>query len=219
MRLIYLVCLSFQLSAQPVLKAGYPDRFSDELPGSAGKSLRSQLLYCIEQHSRLHWSWQSYPTTRLFHSLESGDLDLVYPAIFSPEREQYAIASDVLFYVRNLWLSTAKAPSPLAEHSIVVKRGALQVEQLKAKGFDQLVLVEDFRTQLDMLDAGRVDFALMPQETFLILQSQRKQQYFSSEFNKVPGGFYLGKQANPTFLPALNQALQLCLAQFNPGEL
>ncbi|WP_337881216.1 transporter substrate-binding domain-containing protein [Rheinheimera sp.] len=218
MRLIILACFSFNLVAHPTLKAGYPTGFSDELPGKAGNSLRSQLLYCIEQRSNLHWSWQSYPTTRLFHSLASGDLDLVYPAIFSAERETYAIASERLFYVRNLWLSKASSPTPTPEKSIVVKRGSLQAEQLKERGFVKLVLVEDFRTQLDMLDAGRADLALIPEETFLSLQAQRKQRYSRLEFNKVAGGFYLSKRANTAFLPALNQAIQGCLPQFNPGE-
>ena len=207
------LCFVATVQATPVVKAGHPMNFSLSLPGaSEPKGYYASLLRCIELDTQFSFDWKSYPNIRLFRHVQTGELDLVYPALFDAERDKSFVRSVEFVTVKNLWLTLPEAQVDLADKSISVsvKRGALQASYLAEAGYTNVVYVEEFDKQLSTLDAHRVDAALIPDLSLSALMSDSSPAYQRQVFNTSSGGFYLNQEFAKQHLSAINQAILAC---------
>jgi ABC-type amino acid transport substrate-binding protein len=216
------LCFVATTHATPLVKAGHPINFSLSLPGAAEpQGYYASLLRCIEQKSSMQFSWESYPNTRLFHLVKTGELDLVYPALFDAERDKKSVRSVEFVTVHNLWLTLPDSQIDLTDKtiSISVKRGSLQASYLEKSGYTNVVYVEEFDKQLPTLDARRVDAALIPDLSLRALLSEHSPAYRQQRFNTTSGGFYLSQAFAKQHLTSINQAILACQQQMpTPAE-
>ncbi|WP_233081471.1 substrate-binding periplasmic protein [Rheinheimera soli] len=210
------LCFVASVHATPVVKAGHPTNFSFSLPGaSEPKGYDASLLRCIEQQSQLQFDWKSYPNIRLFHHVATGELDLVYPALFDAERDKSSVRSIEFVTVSNIWLTLPDSKVDLTNKaiSVSVKRGSLQASYLEKAGYLNVVYVEEFDKQLLTLDARRVDAALLPDLSLKALLSEQSPLYRQQVFNTTSGGFYLSKAFGKQYIHSINQAILACQQQ------
>jgi ABC-type amino acid transport substrate-binding protein len=216
------LCFVATVQATPLVKAGNPTNFSLSLPGATVPvGYDAFLLRCIEQQSRMQFDWKSYPNNRLFHLVKTGELDLVYPALFDAERDKKSVRSIEFVTVNNIWLTLPDSEVDLTDKSIAVsvKRGSLQASYLEKAGYTNVVYVEEFDKQLATLDARRVDAALIPDLSLKALLSDRSPVYRQHIFNTTSGGFYLSKEFAKHHLHSVNQAILLCQQQISKPAL
>lgn len=210
------LCFVTSVQATPLVKAGHPMNFSQSLPGAVEpKGYDASLLRCIEQRSQLQFDWTSYPNIRLFHHVATGQLDLVYPALFDAERDKKSARSAEFVTVNNIWLTLPDSEVDLTNKaiSVSVKRGSLQASYLEKAGYLNVVYVEEFDKQLLTLDARRVDAALIPDLSLKALLSDSSPVYRQQRFNTTSGGFYLSQAFAKQHLTAINQAILACQQQ------
>ncbi|MDF3124549.1 transporter substrate-binding domain-containing protein [Rheinheimera sp. 1928-s] len=210
------LCFVASVQATPVVKAGHPTNFSLSLPGAAEpRGYDASLLRCIEQQSQLQFDWKSYPNIRLFHHVATGELDLVYPALFDAERDKSSVRSIEFVTVNNIWLTLPDSKVDLTNKaiSVSVKRGSLQASYLEKAGYLNVVYVEEFDKQLLTLDARRVDAALLPDLSLNALLSEQSPLYHQQVFNTTSGGFYLSKAFGKRHIHSINQAILACQQQ------
>ena len=210
------LCFVASVQATPVVKAGHPTNFSFSLPGAAEpKGYDASLLRCIEQQSQLQFDWKSYPNIRLFNSVATGELDLVYPALFDAERDKNSLRSVEFVTVNNIWLTLPDSEVDLTNKaiSVSVKRGSLQASYLEKAGYLNVVYVEEFDKQLLTLNARRVDAALLPDLSLNALLSKQSPVYRQQLFNTTSGGFYLSKTFGKQHMHSINQAILACQQQ------
>lgn len=213
MRNWILLCFITTVQATPLVKAGHPMNFSASLPNATEpKGYYASLLRCIEQDTGFSFDWKSYPNIRLFRLVQTGELDLVYPALFDTERDKNSVRSIEFVTVNNLWLTLPDMQVDLTDKTIAisVKRGSLQATYLAEAGYSNIVYVEEFDKQLPTLDAGRVDAALIPDLSFKALVSEKSPVYRQRLFNTSSGGFYLSKAFARQHLSVINQAILSC---------
>ena len=214
MKQLFLLYFVATVHATPLVKAGHPVDFSWSLPDAAEpRGYDALLLRCIEQQTALDFDWRSYPNTRLFHLISTGELDLVYPALFDESRDQTSVRSAEFVMTTNLWLTLPDSKVDLSDKNITVsvKRDSLQQSFLQRAGYHHLVYVEEFNKQLTTLNARRVDAALIPERSLAATLPPGSPNYRRQIFNSAPGGFYLSQAFAKVYLTPINQAIQHCL--------
>lgn len=210
------LCFVTSVQATPLVKAGHPMNFSLSLPGATEpKGYYASLLRCIEQRSAMQFNWKGYPNTRLFHLLKNADLDLVYPALFDSERDKHNVRSEEFVSVNNLWLTLPEAEVNIADKAITVavKRGSMQASVLLHAGYVNLVYVEEYDKQLAVLNAKRVDAALLPDQSLAAIVNSKSPGYRQQVLNYASGGFYLSQSFAKQHLTKINQAILACKQQ------
>jgi ABC-type amino acid transport substrate-binding protein len=216
MKWLVFLCFVATVQATPLVKAGHPMNFSLSLPGAAEpKGYYASLLRCIELRSGLEFEWKGYPSTRLFYLLDNAELDLVYPVLFDSDRDKHYVRSVEFVSVNNVWLTLPERQLNLADKTItiVVKRGSLQAHYLEDAGYQNLVYVEEYNNQLAVLNAKRVDAALVPDQSLAAALTDNSPSYRKQLFNNAPGGFYLTPSFAKQHLGNINQAIQHCQQQ------
>lgn len=216
MKSVVFLCFVATVQATPLVKAGHPVNFSLSLPGAAEpQGYYASLLRCIELQSGFKFEWKGYPSTRLFHLLNNAELDLAYPMLFDPERDKHYVRSVEFVSVNNVWLSLPERQLDVADKSItvVVKRGSLQAHYLKDAGYQNLVQVEEYDNQLAVLNAKRVDAALVPEQSLAATLTDTSPGYRKQLFNYASGGFYLAPAFAKQYLVNINQAIEGCQQQ------
>lgn len=114
------------------------------------------------------------PFARCLKMAEHGEVDIVAGLIKSPSREQYLyfmepammrFNSSFVFYSRKDFPKQVRRLNELRDYSVAVMRDAVYFPEFDGAGFIKKVPVSTESAALELVHKGRVDFAIMVEQT------------------------------------------------------